>query len=96
MKRGGSWAAYDVYKGQSQGGWQGQPKDGGGLGLVCFLGSGASRVQGLAGDCGRPLVPFTLFPNSAVLPLIHISDPTRLGRTSYAVFCLKKKKTPSV
>src|SRR5450759_5685254 len=28
------------------------------------------------------------------LSLIHISEPTRLGMISYAVFCLKKKKTP--
>src|SRR5660398_115388 len=28
------------------------------------------------------------------LSLIHISEPTRLRRISYAVFCLKKKKTP--
>src|SRR5678815_4941644 len=27
------------------------------------------------------------------LSLIHISEPTRLLRISYAVFCLKKKKT---
>src|SRR5660397_281821 len=27
----------------------------------------------------------------AVLSLIHISEPTRLRRISYAVFCLKKK-----
>src|SRR5450759_5874825 len=26
--------------------------------------------------------------------LIHISEPTRLGMISYAVFCLKKKKDP--
>ncbi len=26
------------------------------------------------------------------LPLIHISEPTRPERISYAVFCLKKKK----
>src|SRR5450756_583324 len=25
--------------------------------------------------------------------LLHISEPTRLGMISYAVFCLKKKKT---
>ena len=25
------------------------------------------------------------------LSLIHISEPTRLGMISYAVFCLKKK-----
>ena len=28
----------------------------------------------------------------AKLSLIHISEPTRLRRISYAVFCLKKKK----
>src|SRR5450756_1143641 len=28
----------------------------------------------------------------AGLSLIHISEPTRLGMISYAVFCLKKKK----
>src|SRR5660398_102287 len=27
-----------------------------------------------------------------LLSLIHISEPTRLRRISYAVFCLKKKK----
>ena len=30
------------------------------------------------------------------LSLIHISEPTRLGMISYAVFCLKKKKTNTV
>src|SRR5665648_1151343 len=29
---------------------------------------------------------------AAHLSLIHISEPTRLGMISYAVFCLKKKK----
>ena len=29
------------------------------------------------------------------LSLIHISEPTRLRRISYAVFCLKKKNTKS-
>ena len=28
---------------------------------------------------------------TSVLSLIHISEPTRLGMISYAVFCLKKK-----
>src|SRR5450756_2966941 len=28
------------------------------------------------------------------LSLIHISEPTRLGMISYAVFCLKKKTQP--
>src|SRR5665648_1158346 len=30
---------------------------------------------------------------ASILSLIHISEPTRLGMISYAVFCLKKKKT---
>src|SRR5450756_2877968 len=30
--------------------------------------------------------------SAMVLSLIHISEPTRLGMISYAVFCLKKKK----
>src|SRR5665648_1235139 len=32
------------------------------------------------------------FINKFDLSLIHISEPTRLGMISYAVFCLKKKK----
>src|SRR5450756_2533823 len=30
--------------------------------------------------------------STTALSLIHISEPTRLGMISYAVFCLKKKK----
>ena len=30
-----------------------------------------------------------------ILSLIHISEPTRLGMISYAVFCLKKKSEPT-
>ena len=30
------------------------------------------------------------------LSLIHISEPTRLLSISYAVFCLKKKNTPTI
>ena len=32
------------------------------------------------------------FADWIYLSLIHISEPTRLGMISYAVFCLKKKK----
>ena len=32
-----------------------------------------------------------VFPAAITLSLIHISEPTRLGMISYAVFCLKKK-----
>src|SRR5450756_124550 len=34
----------------------------------------------------------TFFKTVQNLSLIHISEPTRLGMISYAVFCLKKKK----
>src|SRR5450756_2860996 len=41
------------------------------------------RVGGRAEMCGTAL-------QRAHLSLIHISEPTRLGMISYAVFCLKK------
>ena len=53
------------------------------------------------GGCGVAAAINTLLPGQfvwqsycALLPLslIHISEPTRLRRISYAVFCLKKKK----
>src|SRR5450756_1939608 len=58
------------------------------------------------GHVAPPGVIFTGFASSAfwlvlggmvvaqamTLSLIHISEPTRLGMISYAVFCLKKKK----
>src|SRR5450756_2765422 len=40
---------------------------------------------------GNPWAPFAV----RYLSLIHISEPTRLGMISYAVFCLKKKKQSS-
>src|SRR5665648_1178853 len=45
---------------------------------------GAMIQQALSGDI--------LFRCVIPLSLIHISEPTRLGMISYAVFCLKKKK----
>src|SRR5450759_4298197 len=36
--------------------------------------------------------PTPFFIGLITLSLIHISEPTRLGMISYAVFCLKKKK----
>src|SRR5665648_616352 len=39
---------------------------------------------------GGPMLPG--FAMDEYLSLIHISEPTRLGMISYAVFCLKKKK----
>src|SRR5450756_996701 len=37
------------------------------------------------------LRPYVLGWKAYFLSLIHISEPTRLGMISYAVFCLKKK-----
>src|SRR5450756_2669604 len=42
--------------------------------------------DGASTDDGRAVRP------GLRLSLIHISEPTRLGMISYAVFCLKKKK----
>src|SRR5660397_76862 len=39
-----------------------------------------------------PLFVFNSCECIGPLSLIHISEPTRLRRISYAVFCLKKKK----
>src|SRR5450756_2708244 len=47
------------------------------------LRAGRDDVDGLAGGG----IPGTVNR----LSLIHISEPTRLGMISYAVFCLKKK-----
>src|SRR5450759_691824 len=44
--------------------------------------------HGVATDCQLSTDNCELFN----LSLIHISEPTRLGMISYAVFCLKKKK----
>eukprot|EP00826_Nyctotherus_ovalis_P058879 TRINITY_DN8139_c0_g1_i7.p1 TRINITY_DN8139_c0_g1~~TRINITY_DN8139_c0_g1_i7.p1 ORF type:complete len:109 (-),score=17.48 TRINITY_DN8139_c0_g1_i7:12-338(-) len=43
----------------------------------------------LIGRMGAALCTLAIF---LYLSLIHISEPTRLGMISYAVFCLKKKK----
>ena len=41
---------------------------------------------------GKKVVIIGLGMTGLSLSLIHISEPTRLGMISYAVFCLKKKK----
>ena len=42
------------------------------------------------GATGVPAHPHCGFEAITYLSLIHISEPTRLRRISYAVFCLKK------
>src|SRR5450756_2855183 len=43
-------------------------------------------------DCRYSCQSASLGSSHLRLSLIHISEPTRLGMISYAVFCLKKKK----
>ena len=53
----------------------------------------ARLVDVVAREPARILVEVTGAVATALgLSLIHISEPTRLGMISYAVFCLKKKK----
>jgi len=56
----------------------------------------AQRIaDGEAGSArsGRRPASAGLRPAGPLLALIHISEPTRQAERSYAVFCLKKKKT---
>src|SRR5450759_3386544 len=50
-------------------------------------------VQRIAPVDDRPDLPVLdqICEKHQILSLIHISEPTRLGMISYAVFCLKKK-----
>src|SRR5665648_1193844 len=45
----------------------------------------------LCSECEKLNIAMQLLKGLS-LSLIHISEPTRLGMISYAVFCLKKKK----
>src|SRR5450759_5886613 len=55
--------------------------------ILCLVNSDKTRL-------GTPRMILKQGKNGLVfiLSLIHISEPTRLGMISYAVFCLKKKK----
>src|SRR5659263_713181 len=56
---------------------------------ICSVNPARSDGIGLfSSDTGLPWK----FCMMRILSLIHISEPTRLGMISYAVFCLKKKK----
>src|SRR5450756_3039257 len=58
------------------------------VGFSLLLGYLAQKVLGQYDPSlfGREIVSGQIY-----LSLIHISEPTRLGMISYAVFCLKKK-----
>src|SRR5450759_4623902 len=53
-----------------------------------FIHYGMGATHYAMEDSGFQITP----ENAERLSLIHISEPTRLGMISYAVFCLKKKK----
>ena len=54
-----------------------------------MLEAGAKSVRAIASHC---VMSDPASFRVQELSLIHISEPTRLGMISYAVFCLKKKK----
>src|SRR5665648_829849 len=51
-----------------------------------------AKVEEIANGLGLAEVGLDKDVEDLSLSLIHISEPTRLGMISYAVFCLKKKK----
>src|SRR5450756_631511 len=51
----------------------------------------AQLTQKVDGKTVTQNLPSLAAVRKAELSLIHISEPTRLGMISYAVFCLKKK-----
>ena len=55
---------------------------------------GALILSNVEFNNGNPGAASWLAFIALVLSLIHISEPTRLRRTSYAVFCLKKTSPP--
>src|SRR5450756_2934121 len=65
-------------------------------GMVIIGGNGSQTGGYLLGQLGVPVVGVASTIDNDLygfdLSLIHISEPTRLGMISYAVFCLKKKK----
>ena len=52
------------------------------------------EVDSLAQRFNAANPDYKIVPVYKGLSLIHISEPTRLGMISYAVFCLKKKTSP--
>src|SRR5665648_1218862 len=64
--------------------WQEQRVDSRAALALVYDGLRGQRVSqpSVSGSSGAPL--------AITLSLIHISEPTRLGMISYAVFCLKK------
>jgi len=74
----------DVTDSESAGRWR-ELLSGAGLRRASITGSGIFK------DAASDERIRTIFFDGLILSLIHISEPTRLRRISYAVFCLKKK-----
>ena len=65
--------------------------------LMMGYGPVALAAQGVAGKIGMLLSMLAMgICMGMQLSLIHISEPTRLGMISYAVFCLKKKNESEI
>src|SRR5450756_2434281 len=62
-----------------------------GLPVILQLSENAIAYHGQARAIAAATVELAR-ASSVDVSLIHISEPTRLGMISYAVFCLKKKK----
>src|SRR5450759_5448715 len=61
----------------------------------CMMRAQRSRIAANMSNMAALIFKNICRPWRTILPLslIHISEPTRLGMISYAVFCLKKKTT---
>ena len=66
-----------------------------GFGLVEMVGNKLTPIHYGAVFTDKDMLPELRLKKiyDELLSLIHISEPTRLGMISYAVFCLKKKNT---
>ena len=59
---------------------------------VHLRGSNTEPIIRIYAEASSEEIATQLIKKVKDLSLIHISEPTRLGMISYAVFCLKKKK----
>ncbi len=62
--------------------------------IYTILFGGSVRWVLETGSCEYVFCRDEWFRGSSYLSLLHIPEPTRLRRTSFAVFCLKKKHNP--
>ncbi len=64
-----------------------------GMDVEAAASTAVDRLEAAQGtDGGAIAADDTMMVVLMALPLLHISEPTRLRRNPYAVFCLNKKK----